>query len=126
MWTAVRAAVVGVIAVVFWPMQTVLPYPIEARIIGKSLATFSPGVKCLTSRNCQWIFRHPSLLDHEVITNAPNLSLDGNTLFRYGDYYYIDSMTNEIISAALALYNKSKAIFSYKFSAVAICMHYSY
>jgi len=112
MWI-VRVA--GVIAVAFWlmqvvPLPSVLSYSIEAKIVKSSLTTFSPDMKCPTSRSCQWIFKHPSLLDHKVISNSSNLTLDGSTLdlSRYGDYYYIDSMTNEIISAAFALYNKSK------------------
>ena len=81
----------------------------QARIVGNSLAIFLPGTMC--PRSCWWIFKHPNLPDHEVISNqSSNLTLDGRTLdiSWYGDYYYVDTMTNEIFSVAFALYNKSK------------------
>ncbi|XP_065891972.1 uncharacterized protein [Dysidea avara] len=103
--------VVVITGVAFCVSQVVLPYPIEARIVGNSLATFLPGILC--PRSCWWIFKHPNLPDHEVVRNqSSNLTLDGRTLdlFRYGDYYYVDTMTNEIFSVAFALYNKSEFI----------------
>ena len=104
-WTVVVAIIIASRL-----LQGALPNPIEpeARIIGNSLETFLPKKNC--QGRCWWVFKHPDLPDSEVVSNSSNLTLDGSVLdlSRYGDYYYVDKMSNEIFSVVVALYNTSK------------------